>query len=151
MLPSVMLAFSEDRANKTTTTVSPISHQDCGLLQPSLLGPKTYKWCLIHHLSLLNKFLKVQTFKIETQETIRLSLQTGEWVTCLDFSDTYFHIHINQNSQKYLGLHWQNHTFWFTALPCGLSIAPMEFTIVVKEVKLMAQARHIQIHQYLDN
>ena len=41
-------------------------------------------------------------------------------------------------------------TFQFTALPFGLSMAPMEFTIVIKEVKVMAQNQHIQIHQYLD-
>ena len=40
--------------------------------------------------------------------------------------------------------------FQFCALPFVLCMAPMEFTIVVKEVKLMAQARNIQMHQYLD-
>ena len=39
----------------------------------------------------------------------------------------------------------------FTALPFGLATAPLEFTKVVKEVKLMAQARGIRIHQYLDD
>ena len=36
-------------------------------------------------------------------------------------------------------------------LPFGLATAPLEFTKVVKEVKLMAQARGIRIHQYLDD
>ena len=40
-------------------------------------------------------------------------------------------------------------TLQFRALPFGLSTAPMEFTIVVKEVKLMAQAKGILLHQYL--
>ena len=40
-------------------------------------------------------------------------------------------------------------TYQFTALPFGLATAPLEFTKVVKEVRLMAQA--IQIHQYLDD
>ena len=40
-------------------------------------------------------------------------------------------------------------TFQFTALPFGLATAPLEFTKVVKEVKLMAQAKGIWIHQYL--
>ena len=54
-------------------------------------------------------------------------------------------------SQKYLGFHIKGQTFQFTALPFGLSTAPLEFTKVVKEVKLMAQARGIRIHQYLDD
>ena len=36
-------------------------------------------------------------------------------------------------------------------LPFGLSAAPMEFTVVAKEVKLMALQRVIRIHQYLDD
>ena len=80
-----------------------------------------------------------------------VSLQTGEWVTSLDFSNAYFHILINQRSQKYLRFFLYNQTFQFTALPFGLAMAPLEFTKVVKEVKLMAQSRGIQIHQYLDN
>ena len=41
--------------------------------------------------------------------------------------------------------------YQFTALPFGFATAPLEFTKVVKEVKLMAQARGIRIHQYLDD
>ena len=37
------------------------------------------------------------------------------------------------------------------ALPFGLSTAPMEFNVVVKEVKLMTIHKGIRIHQYLDN
>ena len=106
------------------------------------------KWRPILDLSRLNLFLNTGTFKMETPETIRLSLKTGEWVTSLDFSDTYFHIPIAQRSRKYLRFFLFNQTFQFTALPFGLATAPLEFTKVVKEVKLMAQARGIRIHQY---
>ena len=61
----------------------------------------------------------------------------------LDFSNTYFHIPISPRSQKYLRFHLNSKTYQFTALPFGLSMAPLEFTKVVKEVKLMAQARGI--------
>ena len=102
-------------------------------------------------LSQLNLYLSTNTFKMETPETIRLSLQTGEWVTLLDFSDVYFHIPRNQRSRKYLRFFLYNQTFQFTALPFSLATAPLEFTKVVKEVKLMAQAKGIRIHQYLDD
>ena len=39
----------------------------------------------------------------------------------------------------------------FTALPFGLSTAPVVFTIVVKEVKVMAQAHHIRTHNSNSN
>ena len=109
------------------------------------------KWRPILDLSTLNQFLCVKTFKMETPETNRTSLQQGEWVTSLDFSDAYFHIPIHVNSRKYLRFHFQNQSYQFRALPFGLSTAPMEFTCIVKEVKLMAQSRGIRIHQYLDD
>ena len=109
------------------------------------------KWRPILDLSQLNKFLKTDTFKMETPETIRTSLQKGEWVTSLDFSDAYFHIPIHPRSRKYMGFFLNKRAYQFTALPFGLAAAPLEFTKVVKEVKLMAQNRGIRIHQYLDD
>ena len=47
--------------------------------------------------------------------------------------------------------HVQGQSYQFKALPFGLSTAPMEFTVVAKEVKLMALQRDIRIHQYLDD
>ena len=108
------------------------------------------RWRPILDLSQLNLYLASASFKMETPETIRLSLQQGEWVTSLDFSDAYFHIPINPRSRKFLRFHL-NQSYQFTSLPFGLSTAPLEFTKVIKEVKLMAQTQGIQIHQYLDD
>ena len=110
-----------------------------------------HKWRPILNLSNLNKFLKVEKFKIEIPETIRPSLQTGERVTSIDFKDAYFHIPIQNQSRKYLRFHVQGKTYQFKALPFGLSTAPLEFTVVVKEVTLMALQKGIRIHQYLDD
>ena len=63
---------------------------------------------------------------METPETIRTSLQQGEWVTSIDFKDAYFHIPIQ--SRKYLRFHIQGQTYQFKALSFGLSTALMEFT-----------------------
>ena len=109
------------------------------------------KWRPILDLSRLNKFLKTGTFKMETAETIRTSPQKGEWVTSLDFSDAYFHIPIHPRSRKYMRFFLNKRAYQFTALPFGLATAPLEFTKIVKEVKLMAQNRGIRIHQYLDD
>ena len=88
---------------------------------------------------------------METPETIRTSLQKGEWVTSLDFSDAYFHIPIHPRLRKYMRFFLNKRAYQFIALPFGLATAPLEFTKVVKEVKLMAQNRGIRIHQYLDD
>ena len=123
-----------------------------GFFNRLFLVPKpNNRWRPILDLSKLNLFLKVEKFKMETPETIRSSLQQGEWVTSIDFQDAYFHIPIQEQSRKYLRFHVQGLTYQFKALPFGLSTAPLEFTVVAKEVKLMATHKGIRIHQYLDD
>ena len=108
------------------------------------------KWRPILDLSKLNLFFKAEKFKMETLETSRTSLQQGEWVTSIDFKDAYFHIPIQEQSRIYLRFHVQGQTYQFRALPFGLYTAPMEFTVIAKEVKLMAIHKGMRIHQYLD-
>ena len=67
------------------------------------------------------------------------------------FKDDYFHIPIQELSRKYLRFHVQGRTYQFKALPFGLSTAPIEFTVVAKELELMAIHKGIRIHQYLDD
>ena len=123
-----------------------------GFFNRLFLVPKpNNKFRPIFDLSKLNLFLKMEKFKMETPETIRTSLQQGEWVTSVDFKDAYFHIPIQEQSRKYLRFHVQGRTYQFKALPFGLSTAPMEFTVIAKEVKLMAIHKGIRIHQYLDD
>ena len=128
------------------------NQKSLGFFNRLFLVPKpNNKWRPILDLSNLNLFLKVEKFKMETPETIRSSLQQGEWVTSVDFQDAYFHIPIQEQSRKYLRFHVQGQTYQFKALPFGLSTAPLEFTVVAKEVKLMATHKGIRIHQYLDD
>ena len=63
-----------------------------------VLKPKN-RWRPILDLSTLNTFLNTESFKMKT---IRTSLQTGEWVTSIDFKDAYFHIPIHSQSRKYM-------------------------------------------------
>ena len=126
--------------------------QSLGFYNRLFLVPKpNNRWRPILDLSKLNNFLKTQTFKMETPETIRTSLQAGEWVTSIDFKDAYFHVPINSQSRKYMRFHIQGKTYQFKALPFDLFTAPMEFTVIAKEVKWLAMRQGIRIHQYLDD
>ena len=131
--------------------VEPVQNQDSlGFYNQLFLVPKpNSRWRPILDLSTLNTFLYTESFKMETPETIRTSLQAGEWVTSIDFKDAYFHIPIHSQSRKYMRFHLQGRSYQFKALPFGLSTAPMEFTVVAKEVKLMALQKGIRTHQYL--
>ena len=88
---------------------------------------------------------------METPESISACLIPGEWVSSTDLSDTYLHIPFHPNSRKYLRLCHKSRVFQFTSLPFGLATAPQVFTMIVKEVKLMALTRGIRLHQCLDD
>ena len=70
--------------------VEPVATQTfLGFYYKLFLVPKpNNQWRSILDLSTLNKFLKTESFQLETPETIRTSLQVGEWVTSIDFKDT---------------------------------------------------------------
>ena len=133
--------------------LEPVTNQNSlGFYNRLFLVPKpNNRWRPILDMSTLNTFLNTESFKMETPETIRTSLQLGEWVTSIDFKDAYFHIPIHSQSRKYMRFHIQGQSYRFKALPFGLSTAPMEFIVVAKEVKLMALQKGIRIHQYLDD
>ena len=115
------------------------NQKSLGFFNRLFLIPKpNNKWRPILDLSKLNLFLKVEKLQ-------------GEWVTSIDFQDAYFHIPIQEQSRKYLRFHVQGQTYQFKALPFSLSTPPLEFTVVAKEVKLMAIHKGIRIHQYLDD
>ena len=86
---------------------------------------------------------------METPESIRTSLIPGEWVSSIDLSDVYLHIPNHPNSRKYLRFCLRSQVFQFTSLDFGLATVPQVFTMIVKEVKLMALSRGLRLHQYL--
>ena len=101
------------------------------------------RWRPVIDPSRINTFLLVERFKMETPESIRASLISGEWVLSIYLSDAYLHIPIHPNSRKYPRLCHKSQVFQFTALQV--------FTIIVKEVKPMSLTRGIRLHQYLDD
>ena len=123
-----------------------------GFYSRLFLVPKPHqRWRPVIDLSRLNTFLFVERFKMETPESIRASLVPGEWVSSIDLADAYLHIPIHPNSRKYLRFCHRSQVFQFTSLPFGLATAPQVFTMIVKEVKLMALSKGIRLHQYLDD
>ena len=89
--------------------VVPVQNKNSlGFYSRLFLVPKPEnKWRPVIDLSVVNTFLHVPTFKMETAEVIRASLQTGEWVASIDLIDAYFHVPMHQKFQKYLRFHVQ--------------------------------------------
>ena len=133
--------------------VEPVENQNSqGFYYWLFLVPKpNNRWRPILDLGTLNTFLNTESFKMETPETKRTSLEAREWVTSIDFMDAYFTYQFTVSPGITCIFTSKVRSYQFKALPFGLSTAPMEFTVEAKEVKLMALQRGVRIHQYLDD
>ena len=114
--------------------------------------PGQNKWRAILDLSILGRcYITRQSFKMETADVVRNSLEQGEWATSLDFTDAYFHVLMHPSSRKYLRFALGGQVYQFRALPMGLSSSARVFTRVIKVIKGYAQRCGIVLHQYIDD
>ena len=113
-----------------------------------LVAKKTGGWRPVIDLSHLNLYLDFPTFRMETTQSIRNSLQVGQWTTSLDLKDAYFHVPMAPTVHKLLRFQVLGKVYQFVAMPFGLATAPREFTTLVKEVKRMALRLGISVHMY---
>ena len=67
-----------------------------------LVAKKTGGWRPVIDLSHLNLYLDFPTFRMETTQSIRNSLQVGQWTTSLDLKDAYFHVPMAPTVHKLL-------------------------------------------------
>ena len=86
--------------------------------------------------------------KVEASHRLK---QAQHFSTCRKIQNGNSHPPIHPNSRKYLRFCYKAQVFQFTSLLFGLATAPQVFTMIVKEVKLMALSRGLRIHQYLDD
>ena len=120
-----------------------------GILPPSLPGPKTRQPLEASH-----------RFKCTKEIPGHPKIQNGDPRVhpCLPQEGgvghiyrPHLHVPIHTQSQKYLRFHFQGVTYQFISLPFGLATAPIIFTSIVKEVKLIALQSGIRLHQYLED
>ncbi|VDI40423.1 Hypothetical predicted protein, partial [Mytilus galloprovincialis] len=84
-----------------------------------LVPKKNGKMRPVLDLSVLNQYLVVPHFKMETNRSIRSTIHLGTWTTSLDLMDAYFHIPISHKFRHFLrlvlgrqGLQFQGYAFW---------------------------------------
>jgi hypothetical protein len=116
-----------------------------------LVPKKTGDWRPVIDLSALNQFIECPTFKMDTPELVRASLQPGMWTTSIDLKDAYFHIPIHPGYRKFLRFQVLGKVYQFRALPFGLNTAPRLFTKLGTQVKELGIKYGIQVHQYIDD
>jgi len=102
-------------------------------------------------LKLLNRFVVVPKFKMETVASVWKALIPGNFGFSVDLTDAYFHIPIHPKSRKYLRIYRNGTVYQFRALPFGLSTSPWIFTQVMAELKVMVHNQNILMYLYLDD
>ena len=108
-------------------------------------------WRPILDLSPLNRFLEIQTFRMETTTSTRDSIHPGDWATSIDLKDAYFHVLVHPRDRKWLRFVWKDSIFQFRALPFGLASAPWVFTKITRELCIHARQSGIRLRVYLDD
>ena len=123
-----------------------------GFYSHLFLRPKpTGEYRPIIDLSRLNNHIVCPHFKMETVQSIRQSLQPGEWCTQIDIKDAYLHIPVQHRFRKYLRFTVEGVVYQFKTLPFGLNVAPRIFTQVLKPVLGHLRRQGIRVHGYLDD
>lgn len=116
-----------------------------------LVPKKNGTWRPVIDLSTLNKYIKIESFKMETASSIRASIQPFHWGVSLDLSDAYFHVPIHPKSRKYLRFSLHDQVFQFRALPFGIATAPRVFTKLMVTVGAHLRLRGSVLLQYFDD
>ncbi|CAJ0933392.1 unnamed protein product [Ranitomeya imitator] len=81
-------------------------------------------------LKLLNRFVKVRHFRMESLRSVIASMEQGKFLASINIRDAYLHIPIFPPHQRFLRFTVGEEHFQFTALPFGLATAPRVFTKV---------------------
>ena len=101
--------------------------------------------------SLLNLKVLKTPFKMETLQSVFLSVQRGDWMVTLDLKDAYLQVPIHLDSRKCLRFVAFGQVYQFKALCFSLSTAPQVFARVMAPVSTFLHHAGIRIHRYLDD
>ena len=116
-----------------------------------LVPKKDQSFRLIIDLSLLNKYLVIPSFKMESVTNIASNITEPLWGCTIDLTDAFFHVPIHWFFQMFFAFVVDNRIFVFQFMPFGLSIAPWTFTRIIKPVKALVHKLSIRLHSFLDD
>ena len=108
-------------------------------------------WRPVIDLFTLNLRVRKTPFKMETLQSVLLSVRSGDWMVSIDLKDAYLQIPVHPDSRKYLRFVALNQVFQFKALCFGLSTAPQVFTWVMAPVSAFLHRLGIRMWRYLDD
>ena len=116
-----------------------------------LVPKKNGKFHLILDLSLLNRYIEKQAFKMETVKSVRQAMRLNDWAVSIDLTDAYLHVPIHRQSRKYLRFVHEDQVYHFSALPFGMSLSPLIFSKLMDVIAAFLRQRAISVFPYLDD
>lgn len=111
----------------------------------------------ILNLKNLNKFIPKLHFKMEDYRTAARLIPANGFMATIDLKEAYLLVPIRESDRKFLRFEFHDrnldtvHTYEFTALPYGLSVAPRVFTKIMKEVVTYLRYQGFKNVCYLDD
>ena len=108
-------------------------------------------WRPVIDLSILNLRIQQTSFKMETLQSVLLSVHPGDWMVSLDLKDAYLQVPMHPESRKFLRLMVGEKVYQFKALCFGLSTAPQVFTRIMAPVSAILHRMGVRLRRYLDD
>lgn len=83
--------------------ILPVPRHKLGQIPPLFLVPEASGgFGPVFDLKVLNSYMKVPPFKMESLETIILVAESGDWMVSLDLADAYLHVSIDASHHHFL-------------------------------------------------
>ena len=108
-------------------------------------------WRPVVDLSLLNRFVDVSHFQMETIQSVLLSVCQGDWMASIDLREAYLQVPVHPESRHFLRFVAHGRAYQFNALCFGLSTVPQVFTRVMAHVSTILHSLGVRMRRYLDD
>ena len=106
---------------------------------------------IIFDLSILNKFIRKISFRMDTYITIIGQICRGDFFISIDLTDAYHAIALHPDFMRFMTFIFQNVYYQFTCLPQGLTSSPRIFTKIMRVVLTYFRSFSIRIAAWLDD
>ena len=108
-------------------------------------------WRPVIDLSTLNLWIQQTSFKMETLQSVLLSVRPGDWMVSLDLKDAYLQVPCTRIHASSSGSWWGGKVYQFKVLCFGFSTAPQVFTRVMALVSAILHRMGVRLRRYLDD
>ena len=151
---SILLPVSQRRDRKPSQQMGSGKGTESGnswLLFPDIpCAKKEQKVSFDNRLSLLNRYIEKQAFKMETVKSVRQAMRLNDWAVSIDLTDAYLHVPIHHQSRKYLRFVHEDQVYHFSALPFGMSLSLLIFSKLMDVIAAFLRQRAISVFPYLE-